>query len=358
MHQNPQINWKGSDTVTSQYITWDEAIANLDIISDPTNDETWKYLSQRWDLDINYVLENLDNPWDWNYISRHKYITREIIEANPHCPWTPYIVIHKGCNWEFIKPYIEKEIKNIYHKCDIGYYTNHRGDMDDEKFDEMTKALFKCIGENPYITWDIIRNEELLYSNIQLLSHSKAIMAITGDIMEANPHIHWDPYSVMEKGCNWEFIKPYVMKELDKTHLCCFVPRYYYDDYDELVNNVYNSLAKNPNITWDVISNDVLLYSRLEYLSYSNSITWDIVLDNPFLDWNWTAITKKAEITMEIVKEHLDAPWDWWVISLEKASLHDITEHPEYPWNWDAIYYRGDLTEDFKHANRDKMRKL
>ncbi len=245
VHQNPQINWKSCNTVNSWYITWDEIITNLELISDPNNDETWKYLSQRYDLDVNYVLANIDKPWNWYYIGHHEDITGEIIEANPDLPWDPYSVMYKACNWEFIKPYVERELES---RC-------------------MLFSRFEC-------------------------------------------------------------------------------------EYDDITDDVYDAIAKNPNITWDIIRNDPLLYSELGRISsHSKAITWDIVRENIHLDWNWSMITRRDEITMEIVKEHLDAPWDWWTISNEKASLNDINEHPEYPWHWDEIYWRSDLTEDFKHAN-------
>jgi hypothetical protein len=250
VHQNPQINWKSCETVNSQFITWDEAITNLDIISYTNSDDTWRCLSERWDLDINYVLANLDKPWDWYYISRHD--------------------------------------------------------------------------------------------------------AITGPLMEAHPDIRWHSRTVLKKGCSWEFIKPYVMRELKMRNMYSEHDNEYYD----IPYEVYSSIGENPHITWDTIRNEPLLYSKLGWLSHSNAITWDIIRTHPDLDWDWIAITEKKEITMELVKDNLDKPWNWWTISKEVASLDDINEHPEYPWVWGAISGRHDLTEDFKHANRDKMLKL
>ena len=45
--------------------------------------------TQHW---FQFILDNLDKPWDWSYLSGNPNITWEIIQANPDKEW----------NWDFI----------------------------------------------------------------------------------------------------------------------------------------------------------------------------------------------------------------------------------------------------------------
>lgn len=199
VHQNPQINWKSCDSVESKYITWDEVIANLDIISYTNCDDTWRLLSQRWDLDINYVLANLDKPWDWYYISRHDTVTGEIMEAHPQIKWWPYSVMRKGRSWEFIKPYVKSELeqRDMYSRRDDEYY-------------DIPMEVCNAIADNPNITWDVIRNDPFLYSEIWWLSHSNAI---TWSVVCEHPDLDWDWSAITEKD---EITMEIVKANLDK----------------------------------------------------------------------------------------------------------------------------------------------
>ena len=48
-------------------------------------EEEW---TQQW---FQFILDNLDKPWDWGYLSKNPNITWEIIQANPDKEW----------NWNF-----------------------------------------------------------------------------------------------------------------------------------------------------------------------------------------------------------------------------------------------------------------
>ncbi len=250
VHQNPQINWKSCDTVNSQYITWDEAIANLEMIGYTNSDETWRRLSQRWDLDINYVLANLDKPWDWYYISHHNAITGTIMEAHPEICWYPHTVFKKGRSWEFIKPYVEREleIRNAHSKYDDEYY-------------DIIYEMYSSLSENPHITWDTIRNEPLLYSEIKRLSHSNAI---TWDIVRTHPDLDWGWIAITEKE---EITMKLVKDNLDKP-------------WD-----------------WWTISKKVASLNDIN--------------EHPEYPWSWDAIYCRRDLTEKFVTSHTTKPWNW-----------------------------------------------
>ena len=57
--------------------------------------------SQYW---FQFILDNLDKPWDWRLLSCNPNITWDIIEANSDKPW----------DWNFIGK----------SKYNMGYYTS------------------------------------------------------------------------------------------------------------------------------------------------------------------------------------------------------------------------------------------
>jgi len=48
-----------------------------------------------------------------------------------------------------------------------------------------------------------------------------------------------------------------------------------------------------------------------KYLSKNPNITWEIVKDNLDKPWNWNYLSANPNITLEIVKDNPDKPWDW-----------------------------------------------
>ena len=53
----------------------------------------YKDLEEEWTRHwFQFILDNLDKPWDCSYLSGNPNITWEIIQANPDKPW----------DWEFI----------------------------------------------------------------------------------------------------------------------------------------------------------------------------------------------------------------------------------------------------------------
>ncbi len=153
---NSHINWKNYETVSSNYITWDQVIGNLNIICDPKDDRVWKLLSRRKDLDIHYVLKNRDKPWDWETISRHDSITGDIMEANPKIPWGTISVISKGRSWGFVKPYVKKELDRLKHV------------LSNYDYEEILCELYYVVIGNTAITWDDIRSDQFIFSHLQL----------------------------------------------------------------------------------------------------------------------------------------------------------------------------------------------
>ena len=77
-------------------------------------------------------------------------------------------------------------------------------------------------------------------------------------------------------------------------------------------------LSDNPNITWEIIKENLDKPWRWDYLSQNANITWEIVKENPDKPWVWEGLSLNQNITWEIVKENLDEPWNWYYLSNKK----------------------------------------
>ena len=58
---------------------------------------------------FNFILRNMDKPWDWRRLSRNPSITWEIVEANPDKPWDWYwLSMNPSITWENIETNLNK----------------------------------------------------------------------------------------------------------------------------------------------------------------------------------------------------------------------------------------------------------
>ena len=59
-------------------------------------DRTCKYRNEvfkAWhDKYWSFIEDNMDKPWDWDWISRNPNLTMEMINANPDKPWNWYYI--------------------------------------------------------------------------------------------------------------------------------------------------------------------------------------------------------------------------------------------------------------------------
>jgi hypothetical protein len=70
----------------------------------------------------------------------------------------------------------------------------------------------------------------------------------------------------------------------------------------------YDSLSLNPNITCNVIRNNLDKPWNWKYFSFHQNITWDIVIKNPDKSWDWESLSANPNITWDIVINNPDKP--------------------------------------------------
>ena len=104
-----------------------------------------------------------------------------------------------------------------------------------------------------------------------------------------------------------EHLNKYIEKEWEK---------YFWDFIMKHENKLkWSWLSQNPNITWDIIQNNLDKHLDWNWLSQNPNITWEIIQNNLDKPWNWNGISENPNITWDIIKNNLDKPWDWDYIS-------------------------------------------
>jgi uncharacterized protein with HEPN domain len=70
-------------------------------------------------------------------------------------------------------------------------------------------------------------------------------------------------------------------------------------------------LSKNPNITWDIVRNNLDKSWVFEQLTLNPVITPVIIKNNPNILWDYQYFSKNPNITWNIVKDNLDKNWNY-----------------------------------------------
>jgi hypothetical protein len=83
----------------------------------------------------------------------------------------------------------------------------------------------------------------------------------------------------------------------------------------------WSGLSRNPNITWNVIQNNLHKPWNWRYVSCNPNITWEIILNNINKPWYWDALSHRKDITIDILKQLTNKPLNWQVISKNISSI-------------------------------------
>jgi len=156
------------------------------------------------------------------------------------------------------------------------------------------------------------------------------------------------------------------------------------DEYNDWKNLQWGDISKNPNITWEIIKNNLDMPWAWFYVTENPNITWEIIKNNPDMQWHWRCIKRNPNITWDIVKSNLDIPWDWDSF-FDEVDLPDddiyqkyeiepsytksnhfwknynaieeilkfVKEHPEYSWNWEFLSKIVDKELLYKYPDND-----
>jgi hypothetical protein len=120
-------------------------------------------------------------------------------------------------------------------------------------------------------------------------------LSITISDIKKNPEIQWN-YNSLSKNPNmtWKFIEETINNIEYKTL-----------DKDKKWDFKY-TLSRNPCITFDIVANNLEYKWGIEYLSENPNITLKIVRDNPDLEWDTYMLTKNINIKIKDIIENKD----------------------------------------------------
>ncbi len=84
---------------------------------------------------------------------------------------------------------------------------------------------------------------------------------------------------------------------------------------------------------------------------------WNFIKSNTHVNWDWDAVTRNPNITSEIIADNLNYPWDFEYVS--KHLMHSITpkmiiEHPDKNWCFDRLSSWSGITIELVLAFKDR----
>jgi len=260
--------------------TWDIIKKNLAKINRGKykKKDNWQQISANPNITWDIIEANLYNPdmeWDWSYISQNPNITWDIVKANLKKPWNwHYLSCHPNITWDIIEDNLDKP-----------WDWENEGVLD-----------------NPNLTLEIIlANTDRLWNWAMKISK-----IVPWEIVQARPNENWD------WGLDGLLSNPNVtIENIESMH-----DRFY-------KNYVYMS----EKLTLDYVlrhppsPNDNQYY----FWIYSNpKLNWEMFLadKSPKTKFHWNGISANPNITWEIVSNNMDKPWNWIYLSRNEF-LHD-----------------------------------
>jgi hypothetical protein len=247
-------------------ITW-EIIKN-----NPTIPWNWPNISENKNITWDIILNNLDKPWFWDLISLNKNITWDIIINNLDCPWDwNYLSRYKPITWCIIKQNI-----NLFKQ----------------------RLNWNLIGSNLKFDFEILKNLGLTVPwNFQNLSRSNII--------------------------NWDIVIKYKDQDWD-----------------------WDALSNSRNLDYNIILEHINQAWNWDSISFNLKITSQVLSTNQNL--NYYILSFNKSITEEILIDHKDKPWNYVGLSsnCQNISKEFVLNNPDKPWNYDLLAYKNIIIMD------------
>lgn len=280
-------------------------------------DPNYNLLSMNKNISWQFVLENIEEAWDWNTLSMNPAITFEIMRDNPrvgdrHIPWswghasenpnvTPEVVRanreingmpipwdyarlsgNPSTTWEFV-------LSTICHQCQ----TFHGG-WNWHKLSQNV-ATNEIVTAYPHLPWRL----SALATNprIDLETFIRCFYTLPGQETMFNSY---------DAPANWSHISRYKVKSIEDI--------------------------KKYGVSWDWYS-----------LSVNHNITLQDMLKHPEYPWKWQRASANINISLEDIKGgHLidgePIEWNWRMFSSNPFLTADIIDaNPNESWDWDGI---------------------
>lgn len=217
------------------------------------------------------------------------------------------------------------------------------------------------LSRNPGIKWEDIKNNITEPWNFKLVLQNPNI---TWNNVIANMEILWDWNDMSfvagnQKYITWDIIQKY----MDKFEI------------------IPIDFSRNPNLTWDIVFNNLNLEWDWYSLSYHPNITLDIIKNNLNMPWDWDSMSDNPNLTADFILCNLDKPWNWQFLSqnehipdwdkllnnkyvCSRLNSEFVSENPaitweiiqnnlEYDWDWKRLSRHPNITWNHIYDNEN-----
>jgi hypothetical protein len=257
----------------------------------------WRYLTRC--ISFNFIMNNPEKEWDWRYLSIHPDIKIEHILAHPTKPW----------DWEALSHRVPP-----YQKAENPQLPWRRNSYSSEI----------CEPPDRYETYEVIRS--------------------TPDKVW-----YWDEFIYMNPNCTKDIVDKYcveIAKWIEDGPDSSSDEDLYveHEDTGEMLPRLLYKLGECSCVTWNLIACSKYLQESIDWyeLSKNPNITWDIVEQNMGMPWSWDGLSQNPNITWRIIDMESDHPWDWSYFT-HNVDWSVVSKYPDKPWNWSEFSYDPDL---------------
>lgn len=276
-------------------------------------------------INIDYVKNNLDKPWNWFWLSQNESISFIDIIDNPQLPWE-YDFLH-------YRDFTSDDIKYIKTKSDYNkqalhtIYSNPKltFDMIGDILDDVEKEQFLI--QNPNTTLQLLRDTVgELTENI--ISEVSFYIKISPEEFIENIDLPWNYVSLAENSnitmAHFEAHIQYLLK----THSV--------EETSDIIQSNWDLylLFRSMKIDISFIKKyKNILGDLIKYASINSGITLDDIDKNPDISWNFHNMDKRDDLTLEFIKKHHDKTYLMDASTVNKNITFDMIKNtPELNW--------------------------
>jgi hypothetical protein len=262
-----------------------------------------QYISNKPDLDLELVIQERNEDWDWYHIAIHPKMTLDIYNR-------------------MRKAELENNIEHLFSNTNIPI------DEIIGNFTDMS-VIAKCISRRSdfdmkYLFHPYFAHSRVSFNWCYISTHKDATM----EFVEQHIDFPWEFYFMHE---NPNFTFDMVVRHVEKPW------------------NLHK-LSKNPSVTIDFVLKNVKKAWNWNALTRHKNTTIDVIKKHINL-WNWKIIHENPNFTIQLVIQHRKKPWNWKEVS-KHATMQIIAENPNMPWFIENV---SDLTFDYvlQHHERN-----
>jgi hypothetical protein len=256
---------------------------------------------------LDYILANLDKPWNWYHISANPNIRWEDVIQNPNLPWKfEYLSRNPNITWEIIK-------------------ANKQNSLNNWNYDQLSKnpnITLQFIMEHQEIPWlyvNVLKNKSVTYMDIvnnieffktKLISNEDNLYFY---YISKNPNI---TLSNVNNNPNKKWNYKFLSKHINIT----------WETLDTEKNWSYYYLSRNPNMLTDSMKDITMLNKYMEgYLQNPNLLLIVFSIDslikiNKLNDIEISYLSKNPSLTFADVEKNKEKAWDY--INLSKNPMY------------------------------------